>query len=457
MKGRVVTGCLWLGLLGLLCGFSVSAAASGKYALVIGNSAYRGGDRLSTPVADARLIAGRLQQLGFTVALHTDRSRRDLLGDVTAFAEQAEGADTVVFYYAGHGFEVDGENFLMPVDLSLPLASLARTDLRREGVALRSVQISLARSGARARIILVDACRSAPLRGTPSRGFGAEQAANGTVLAWSTAPGSGAVDSLRQLGMPVDHSPFAWYLASNLEQPQLDVIDVLRQTQQQVSVATGGSQRPWYSSGLVGELRLGDTMVASADAAPAAVSPTVRQRGLTAPLTPTVPATPAAARRLWDREEQAIQRQWQQLDAPALAGLRKRAQAGDSQAAVVLGMAYEEGHGVRADAAQAMRYYRQAAKAGYVPGKTALGESLYENRLVPRDTSAAERLLQSAADAGHTRAKLDLAQLRAERGDGNSLQQSLDAARQMGASLQDLLQQRNEQIQQQLKDNPPAR
>jgi uncharacterized caspase-like protein len=444
MKDHAAVHGLRLLLCVLLWSLCVDAVAGGRYALVVGNASYRGADRLGTADADAALIAERLRHLGFNVSLHTDRSRRDLLDDVDAFVAKADKADVALFYYAGHGFEVDGENYLMPVDLSRPLDALGRADLRREGVALGWVQAALARSGAQARVFLVDACRAAPARGGSPRGMGREGAANGSLLVWSTAPGSTALDSLRQLGMPVDHSPFAWYLAANLEQPGQDVIGVVQKTQAQVSVATGGSQRPWYSSGLVGTLRLDRDGGAPAIAAGTAPFPAAgRTRGAT---------SPSADRQLWDREDQAIAAQWQSLDAPGLAGLRKRAAAGDPQAAVLAGMALEHGRGAPANPARAMDYYRQAARTGYAPGQTLLGEALYEGRWLPRDLSAAERLLQSATDAGYTRASLDLAQLHAERGDPQATQEQMRALFQMGASMQDLLQQQSEQVHRQIKD-----
>ncbi|HET7268058.1 MAG TPA: caspase family protein [Oleiagrimonas sp.] len=417
--------------------------ASGKYALVLGNAHYRGADRLTTPDNDARLIAGRFKALGFEVTMHVDRNRREFLADMQDFVRKAQGADIVAFYYAGHGFEVGKDNFLLPLGMSRPLAQLSRSNLRREGIALRNVRGALARTGAKARLLFIDACRTAPNRGARARGMRKAVAGNGVLLAWSTAPGSAAVDSMRQLGRDVDNSPFAWYLAHDLADGHAGIVQVLRRVQQQVATVTGNSQRPWFTSGLVGTVKLAGPTAASAGAP-------LRNRVATNTMTRGVgPHGNVAARRLWDREAQVIVRALRTLDAPGVRLLKRREQAGDSRAATILGDAYATGVVVKASRKPALRYYRQAAAAGYVPAKTRLGEVYFEGRMVPRDLSRSERWLAQAASAGATRAVLDLAQVRNVRGEANAKRTNMRALKQMGTALRDALKRQWDAVEQQ--------
>lgn len=393
-----------------LCLVSGVAFAQGKYALVIGNASYVGADRLSTPLNDASLLAARLKQLGFQVSRYDNLDRRAMFAGVADFASRARSADVIVFYYAGHGFDVGGQNYLIPVNLSQPIDRMDAAALQRDGMSLAVIRGALARAGARAQVIFIDACRTSPGRGVKKHSMAFAQAANGVVLAWSTAPGSAAIDSMQALGKPIDHSPFAYYLAANLAQPQLGIIQVLQRTQQEVSVATGNVQRPWYSSGLVGTLRLAaiNAGPTSTSALANPVPSNAQRRG--ADTQPTQAATA-----LWASEWQAIARAQGLLDAPRLQSLREQAAHGDHRPQMILGVAYEQGNWVRPDPALAMGYYREAAKGGYVPGETALGESYYEGKLVARNLAKADRWLQAASNAGDRRAWLDFWQLRTER------------------------------------------
>lgn len=425
---RFITVCVLF-----LCLFSGAACAAGKFALVIGNASYVGADRLSTPLNDASLIAARLKQLGFQVSRYDNLDRQAMFADVADFAARARSADVIAFYYAGHGFEVSGQNYLMPVDLPVPIDHMNAEALQRTGVALAVIRGALARAGARAQVIIVDACRSPPGRGIDRHTMAAAQAANGVVLAWSTAPGSGAIDSMQALGKPVDHSPFAYYLAANLADPKLGIIQVLQRTQEEVSVATGNVQRPWYSSGLVGTLRLAGNNAGPGTVVASGRYASAQRRG--AGGQPT-----QAAEALWTSEWRAIIGAQGWLDAPHIQSLQAQAAQGNHRAQVILGRTYDQAGGCQLGymspsnrCEQATAYYREAAQAGYVPGETALGDMYF---LGPsRDLAKAERWLQAASNAGDPIATFDYLLLRIERNAGDNTQ----AARADAAQLRQYL------------------
>lgn len=413
---RFIVGCALF-----LCLFSNAALAGGKFALVIGNANYVGADRLSTPLGDASLIATRLQQLGFKVTHYDNLDRAALFADVADFAVRARSADVIAFYYAGHGFEVSGQNYLMPVDLPVPIDHMSAAALQRDGVSLAMIRGALARAGARAQVIIVDACRSPPGRGIDRHTMAAAQAANGVVLAWSTAPGSGAIDSMQALGEPIDHSPFAYYLAANLADPELGIIQVLQRTQEEVSVATGNVQRPWYSSGLVGTLRLAANNVGSKGAiVPLGRYASAQRRGAGG-------QTMQAAEALWTSEWRAIIGAQGSLDAERIRSLQAQAVQGNHRAQVILGRAYDQAGGCQLGymspstrCEQATAYYREAAQAGYVPGETALGGIYFVGP--SRDLAKADRWLQAASNAGDRIATFDYLLLRIERDAGSNPQ-----------------------------------
>ncbi|NIE64367.1 hypothetical protein F3J17_10870 [Burkholderia sp. Ax-1719] len=402
---------------------NTQAALAPKMALVIGNGAYRNGDRLQTPAADAQLIAGSLQRLGFLVRVLTDRSRAQMLQDVDGFSADASGARVALVYYAGHGFESDQKNFLMPVDLPAKLTTLSEVQLRGAAIPLEYVMTTVERAHPQAMVVMVDACRDEPGRGvTAARGLAAVNAPRGTLVAFSTSPGGKALDTMPNVGKPINHSPFSYYLSENLVAPGATLIDALQKTQVAVAAATGEGQRPWFVSGLVGQLVLAETPAAAPQPNPQLFAQAATTRG-------AATAGANASRSLWDSEEQSVSNAAATLDVSSFASLQRRAAAGDAQALTTLGLAYEEGHYVRANPARAMQYYQRAANQGYPIAATLLGEQyLGGNAATPVDRARAERWLRSAADAGHQRAQLDLFQLQAQRGDP-------DAARDLAKSM----------------------
>ena len=197
---------------------ALPAAADKRVALVVGNSAYVNSPALPNPVNDAKEMAKALTEAGFEVIVGLDLDKRAFDGKVRDFALGLEGADVAVFYYAGHGLQVAGRNFLVPVDAKLH----GERDLDFEGVSVDFVlrQMELDRDN-KTNIVFLDACRDNPLSRNLARSMGTRSTSVGqglaqvdtgvgTFIAYSTQPGNVAVDGAGA------NSPFAAALAKGV-------------------------------------------------------------------------------------------------------------------------------------------------------------------------------------------------------------------------------------------------
>ncbi|MGY0651796.1 caspase family protein [Luteimonas sp. A537] len=392
-------------LLGCLLAFPTDAAGK-RVALVIGISDYQGADRLDAAVSDARLVSGQLRAIGFQVTESTNGSYRSLGEDLADFTADAAGADIALFYYAGHGFEVGGENFLMPVDIGQSMATVDRATVRMRGLPLSTVLRDINAAGPRSLVAVIDACRDAPARGGQSRGMGVPELGDGAFLAYSTRPGERAIDSAASLGHQKRNSPFALYFAENLAQPGLTLLELMQATQSQVNSFTQGRQRPWFASELNGPLVLHAPKPAAA-----ADSPFASTAGAWAGPNAMCPPERTEASRLWNTEMRAVEAGLQGLTTEGLALLRRDADAGELRALATLGLALDRGTGVTRNRTQARRHWQQAAEAGYVIAQTLLGEALHEDATDARAAREARKWLERASQAGFARATLDLAGL----------------------------------------------
>ncbi|HTO65740.1 MAG TPA: caspase family protein [Bradyrhizobium sp.] len=241
------------------------AQAGKRVALVLANSAYQNAPALTNPVNDGTLIATTLKEAGFDVvdsrhdlsALETRRALRD-------FSDTARDADIAVIYYAGHGLEIDGSNYLVPVDAKLERDS----DVYDEAFSLDRVLLAV-EPARRLRLVILDACRDNPFdktmkRTLASRGIGRglakiEPASPNTLIAYSARAGSTAQDGDGQ------NSPFTLALSGHLTTPGLDIRKALGFVRDDVLKATGNRQEPFVYGSLGGE----DFALVSAPAAAA--------------------------------------------------------------------------------------------------------------------------------------------------------------------------------------------
>ena len=230
------------------------AQAEKRVALVIGNSAYRNTPPLPNPRNDAAAVAEALSRLGFAVRSGFDLDRAATEQALRAFGGALGDADVALFYYAGHGLQVDTRNFLVPVDARLA----SENDLPFEAVDLTLV-LSLMERRPRINLVFLDACRDNPLaqnlarsmgasRSTAvSRGLAIAESGIGTLLVYATQPGNIALDGSGA------HSPFTQGLLDYIATPEIEVRQMLTRVRGAVLQATGGKQVPWDHSSLTGD------------------------------------------------------------------------------------------------------------------------------------------------------------------------------------------------------------
>ncbi|MDR3553475.1 MAG: SUMF1/EgtB/PvdO family nonheme iron enzyme [Syntrophobacteraceae bacterium] len=214
----------------------------GRIALVIGNAAYKNATPLTNTVNDATLMARALRSIGFDLVggkAQTNLDKAALIGVIRKFGEAMRGKRVAFLYYAGHGVQVDGRNYLIPTSANV----MARTDVKYELVNVDNVLDDMNASGTKVNIIVLDACRNNPfgergLRGSQS-GLAVMDAPSGTLIAYATGPGKTAADGHGK------NSPYTESLARVITQPGLDVEDVFREVGKDVQLKTAGVQVPW--------------------------------------------------------------------------------------------------------------------------------------------------------------------------------------------------------------------
>jgi len=243
-------------------GGSASPALSGpeqRVALVIGNSNYQSVAPLPNPDNDAQSMAQFLNSAGFEVVEATDLTQNDMIKVVQDFSSRvaAHGPNTVaMIYYAGHGVQLAGENYLVPVDARIS----SPADLANNSVRLVDVMATLEAIPSRMRIVVLDACRNNPFPtiNDAGRGLAIVDAPNGSIVGYSTAPGSEALDGAG------GHSPYTSAFLQLAREPNLPIEQLFKRIRLEVNHSTDGQQTPWESSSLTSEFYFfGDTAVAA--------------------------------------------------------------------------------------------------------------------------------------------------------------------------------------------------
>jgi hypothetical protein len=234
----------------LAAGTTAGAFAGRRVALVIGNSAYRHTPRLENPRNDATDVGTSLKQLGFEVMQSVDLDKASMDRRIRDFASALEGAEAGVLFYAGHGLQVGGQSYLVPVDAQLTNAAA----LDFEMVRLDLIQRTMERA-TRTNLLFLDACRDNPLArnlaramGTRSaeigHGLAAIESGVGTLISYSTQPGNIALDGQGR------NSPFSAALAKRMGARDEDLASILIDVRNEVIMATQGRQIPWEHSAL---------------------------------------------------------------------------------------------------------------------------------------------------------------------------------------------------------------
>ena len=231
-----------------------SAFAENRIALVIGQSAYRSVPALPNPANDAKAVTQMLTDSGFEVSTASDLSQSEMRQQVSEFAGKvaAKGADTVALvFYAGHGLQIDGENYLVPVDID----PKREADIPIQAVRLNDVLNTLTSVPSKMRILMLDACRNNPFPDISKTSGGglaivdAKIGAPGTFLSFSTSPGAVAEDGSGA------NSPYTSALLNVGKQQGIPIEETFKRVRLAVNKATDGRQTPWDSSSLTEDFR----------------------------------------------------------------------------------------------------------------------------------------------------------------------------------------------------------
>jgi len=230
----------------LLAPLIAHAAPEKRTALVIGNGAYEPG-RLKNPVNDATDMAAALKRLGFTVILKTNAKQREMDDAVREFGRSLTRSDVGLFFFAGHGVQVGGSNYLIPVGARIE----KEEDVRFEAIDAGRVlsEMDVANNGVN--IVLLDACRNNPFARSfrsDSRGLAIiGQVPRGAFISYATAPGNVARDGEGR------NSPYTGALLQHMQTPGTPIETVFKRVRQKLDSETGGKQVPWESSSLKGD------------------------------------------------------------------------------------------------------------------------------------------------------------------------------------------------------------
>lgn len=230
-----------------------------RVALVIGNANYQNAPQLANPDDDAQSMAQFLNSAGFEVVAATDLTQNDMLRVVQDFSAKvaSRGPNTVAMvYYAGHGVQLAGENYLVPVDAKVSNP----TELVNNSVRLVDVMSTLETIPSRMRIVILDACRNNPFPevNDAGRGLAIVDAPNGSIVGYSTAPGAEALDGTG------GHSPYTQAFLNVAREPNVPIEQLFKRVRLQVNQTTSGAQIPWESSSLTSDFTFfGDTAVAA--------------------------------------------------------------------------------------------------------------------------------------------------------------------------------------------------
>jgi TPR repeat protein len=433
------------------------ALADKRVALVIGNSAYKSVNPLENPKNDAKLMAETLRSLGFTLvggAAQLDLDKSGIDHAVQNFGDLLQGADVGLFYYAGHGLQVRGANYLVPIDANPTREADVDFQMLDTSLVLRQMESA----GTKLNVVILDACRNNPFGGRGLRatggGLAQMQAPEGTLISFATQPGNVAKDGIE------GNSPFTKALALTLRRPGLDIFRTFNDVGLAVMKATGNVQQPWMSTSPIS----GDFYFSGAPApitAPITVPQVVietppqpsKEARLTTPTDPlrldlvtdcdrlaghpmdpqrsrgalgilvntsidVVPALracseatrqyPDVARFLFQGGRVALA----QKDYATARRMFEQATSMGSQISMAdLGLLYMNGYGVSKDFTQARQWYEKGAAAAQPTAMTGLG-NLYQNGWgVTRDDSQALRWFEKAAAGGEPNAMSSLGEI----------------------------------------------
>lgn len=401
---------------------TVGMASSDRIALVFGMADYQFLPGLTNTRNDAEAISKTLEGIGFDVTLSIDASGAEMEQLLDQFAFKSEVADLALIYFAGHGIEVQGENFMIPVDANVA----SNMDVQNQSPSLKKLLAAVDRAR-KMRIVILDSCRDNPLGDSidlaavtagatdetteTTRGGNGLAAANpdrGTLVAFAAKDGQVALDGSG------NNSPFALSLMEKMTQPGLEISLMFRQVRDSVLQRTANLQEPHTYGSLTGipfylagpgEGQNGLDL-SSATNAWAGIKPDQEQQLLAlADLGDTRSMLGLAYMRLNPNEGRFD-------PVAAVSFLTRAADAGSPEAQFELAKLYERGTGVEQSDEKALALYRAAADQNFADAINDLGFLHYQGGLgLPADPGKALRLFERAADLRHPQAQFNFAAL----------------------------------------------
>jgi len=222
-----------------------------RLALVVGNGIYNSGGTLRNPENDARSMKNALIQSGFEVLEYYNLDNRELKNAIDDFGTKMKNYDVGLFFYAGHGIQAKGENYLIPIDAKLSSEQQVEYDCVRADRVLALMDAS----GSKVNIIILDACRNNPFerswtRSTNGRGLAFMDAPSGTLIAYATAPGRTASDGSGKNGLYTEAILESMYI------PEINILQLFQNVRSLVSKRSKNEQIPWESTSLIGDFYL---------------------------------------------------------------------------------------------------------------------------------------------------------------------------------------------------------
>ena len=352
--------------------------AGDRIALLIGNSEYDEAP-LANPLNDVQAFAAALKEIGFEVIVRQNATHRDMDEAISEFWNLLKGKSVGLFYYSGHGLQVNGENYLVPIKASLK----TEIDIRHECYGAQKVLDYMQDAQPRLSLIILDACRNNPFKRSiraVQRGLAAMNAGRQVMLAYATDPNNVAQD-----GDPNGNSPYMKHVLRHLRNPGLPIEKFFKEVRKGVLQDTKGEQTPWESGNLTDEFSF-------------------------------VPGTEEKAPATTGIASEPVINRWIET-----------ANQGKKEAMFIVGNAFEFGLMDNAiDLTQAAYWYRKGAEANNPAAMHSLGQLYLEGKGVDRNRTEGWKWIEKAAAAGETYAQKDLNEHRQQ-------QQELEAAAKNGS------------------------
>ncbi len=350
-------------------GTSASVQAAGRLALLIGNAGYDEAP-LSNPLNDVRAFADALRSIGFEVIVRENATHKQMDEAVVDFWNRLKGKNVGLFYYSGHGLQVNGENYLVPIHANIK----TEIDLRHECFAAQKILDYMQDAKPGLSLIILDACRNNPFRRgmrSVSRGLAPMNAGKQVLLAYATDPNNVAQD-----GDPQGNSPYMKHMLRHLQKPGLAIEQFFKEVRKGVLVDTNGEQTPWESSNLTDDFAFvpGGAEQPGNRTLPGSSDQNSGSRPTGTPL------------EIWTAE----------------------AEKGNVDAMYIVAYNYESGSmDFPVDKTQAFNWYKRAAEAGSADAMKQLSECFAEGKGCDRNPELARQWLKKAAAAGSASARAE--------------------------------------------------